>query len=275
MKRTINISISSASDALANKDKLEGYCFALMLKTAFVNSEFYNPTISNIKKVFHLGTDKSRRVLSNGIKYGYIVKTQKGIKANISKPSNEYAFSLTFKLRALNNKRGGHCYYTIKEIESLVRRIVLVNHINKQTDCLNQFKVMDGEAQSTKQLRNAKKRIAKMSNGKAYDGLSLNRISKIIKGSYYLSRKAVNVLVNDGIVSKKMRIEETSVPTCENNPNDREINRDFAKNANTYFKEIGECGYLYYDSNKGKIMCRLSDSYCSNECAFNLIKFIK
>ena len=79
--RRIWLSINIAEDAVADENKLEALAFSMLIKTKFVSSVFKDATVRRCNKVFGMGSTRSNRLINNGLKYGYLMRSGNDIIA--------------------------------------------------------------------------------------------------------------------------------------------------------------------------------------------------
>ena len=112
-----------AEEAVADKEKLEALAFAVFIKTKFVSSVFNDATIRRCNKVFGMGSTKSSRLINNGLKYGYLIRSGKDIIAT------------KIRDKGLNNKLffNPDAVYSMSHLMDKIRETVLLNKIKKQS----------------------------------------------------------------------------------------------------------------------------------------------
>lgn len=256
MKQTILLSLPKAERALSSKDELEALSFAILIKLTFTSSEIQSATVRRCKEIFGIGTSRMTRVINNSIKYGYVVREGNNLKALKVKEEKVYNIKLEFtsKSYSRSNER-----YSLSQIMDIIRNSVLLNHIKKQNNCEDTFDIADNPVNS-KTYRKAKKRIKRMSHTKsAFKGLSINRISTLLRVSKNKVRILLNRLLNNGLIEKSTNSIKT--PFSEN---------DLCSTLREWFQETGNFGYLYRGVDG--VYCRVSNSY-TYSC--DLIKWLK
>lgn len=245
MYQTINISLNKAECAIKCKDELEALSFAVLIKLTFVSSVVQSATIRRCKDIFGIGSSRISRVISNSLKYGYITKNNNELVALPVKEEN----SFNIKLRLLSKTYSkSSSRYTLNEIMDIIRDSVLLNHIKKQNDCENTFRLTDNP-KTSKGFKVAKKRINRMSHtNKAFIGLSMTKISKLLMVSRWKARRLLNELLALGLIEKNERYIQLPFNVS-----------DLTNGLREWFKETGCFGYLYRDN--GRVCCRVSNSY--------------
>lgn len=71
MDRRLKIALSELTAASQNKGMFESLCFAVLVKSTFVNSRIYPHSIRESKEIFHIGQDRLKRVIQGCLRYGY------------------------------------------------------------------------------------------------------------------------------------------------------------------------------------------------------------
>lgn len=207
--RRLRIGISEAQWALGDKNHLDAFCLLIKIKLLFRSSDLKFISYNKCGELLHMDRAKLKRLLEYGCKIGYFERiiNKKGNIRYVARKihtNNEYSY----KLRKDDLRK-----VTFPALKSLVRRIVMENHIRKQENVFNTHnKGMFGV--TTKQIRKARKRESRMLKKEfceAYDGLSYDRISKVIKGSMYQALKITKELSKRRIIRKHNRMEKVEI----------------------------------------------------------------
>lgn len=248
----IYLSINEAKYAIQDKEHLEALAFAILIKINFNSSAIKYSNIRYCKELFHIGTTKMVRILKNGIEYGYLKKIDNTIVACKIKRYNEFNIIIN---RSKTYKENKQIVYKISDIIDLIRKSVLINHINKQNKCSDNFK-RQASSKGRSKARNKAARLCR--TDKAYNGLSNKRIMDITNTKLYRARKLIHSIVDDKIVIKKEKDIKTTIDP-------KFYNRII---TNEWFRETKHYGYLF--GYKGAIYCHVSNEYV---LAKNMIKY--
>ena len=186
------------------------------------------------------------RILSNGLKYGYLRREGNLIIAN-SIHSKKFNVSIERKYTYSTTKTISH---DLRSLIDLIRKSVLLNHISKQTACSDTFLKRDCP-EDVSEYRKARHKIKKTScrTNSACVGLSNRRISEITHTKLYRAKRLIHSLVSDNLVTVNRRAVKTDI-----NPNG--FNRE---TANRWNKESGHSGYFF--GWKGAIYQRITNEY--------------
>lgn len=254
MIQTLYISLPKAERALNSKEELEALSFAVLIKLTFTTSEVQSATVRRCKEIFGIGSTRMSRVINNSIKYGYVVRIGNNLKALPVKEENAFNIKLRFECKTFSRSEER---YTLNEIMDIIRDSVLLNHIKKQNACENTFRLTDNP-KTSKGLKAAQKRIKRMSHtSKAFIGLSMTKIAKLLVVSKWKARRLLSKMLSDGLITKIER--SIKVPF---NPS------DLCCHLREWFKESGFFGYLYRGTDG--VYCKISNSY---SCDCDLIQW--
>lgn len=207
--RRLRIGIKEAEWALGDKNRLDAFCLLLKIKLLFRSSDLKLISYNKCGTLLHMDRAKLKRLLEYGSEIGYfdkVVNNKGDIRYVARKIHSNQGYS--YKLRNDDLTK-----VSFPALKTLVRRIVMENHIRKQEDTFNTHD-KGTLGTSTKQIRKARKRERRMLKRdfcEQYDGLSYNRISKVIKGTMYQALKITNELTRRGIIRKYTRMEEVKI----------------------------------------------------------------
>lgn len=258
MKQTLRLSVKLAGEAVQSKDEIEALAFAMLVKLTFVSSRIQSATISRLKDIFHIGGTRMSRILKNGVKHGFLTRDGADLVVNALYEHDAYHVCLNFECKTWS--RSGGCRYKLNEIIDIIRKSVLLNHISKQTECVDTiYKANDPS--DLKEYKRASKRCKRMLEASpvAYAGLSNARIMQVTRTRRAKAKKLIRALVGSGLVLMKEVTVKTGI-TLEN----------FCREANEFLRESGCGGYLFRGADG--VYCRLSNVYQYN-C--NLIRYEK
>ena len=227
----------------------------------FVNSTIKNGTVRRCKELFHIGTSKTQELIKNSIEYGYVNRVGNDLVADSVRFSCGYHYVINDVKKAItfDKKKVVSTSIRLKDIVSLIRNAVILNHISKQNKCIDTITCVESNQSMNKRTR---KTARKMQCQKAYRTLSYRRIMDITKSSIYYSRKTVLELLK----SEKITKEEVSIETDVNPMFGEDLlidKKQMAFNREAW-KESGKRGFIYYDYIKNKIMVRVGTAYTLN-----------
>ena len=264
-QRTINVSLPLCRNSIIFGE-VECLAFALMVKHKFVNSTINNPSIRNLKQMFHIGQDKLKRILKTSLERNYISYDSCGrliampVYDTPSKKKDEPHFFFHIKMTdgllcRLNEKSDLN---KIKTYERFIRESVLLNQTKKATNI--------GFDLRTSKLRHRSRKATslkrKCHTSEAKKNLSLARIGEILKCGRYSARKIINSLVKSELVIRSCQNIFTGIE-CDDRRKD--VSLWYNLNANRGF-------YFAYD---GKVYLHLSNIYDYNVSQNSNIIFIK
>lgn len=206
--RKLRVSVEVLQFVAGHQDRIDALAFALFIKETRINSLITNATLAKLKKVFGMGSDTLRRVISNGVRWGFLRWEDKNLIAN--KLHNNKRFSLLLKRflfveQAQNSKRNR---LTLCCLRSIVEEALFVNHVKKLDDCADtHVRAISGN--TTAAIRCAKKRESRMLRSKSFNdsyvGISNNRIQQLIARKCNRAVNIVKQAISHGLVSKRVR----------------------------------------------------------------------
>ena len=79
--RRFYLNLDLAREAVTSKERTEALAFSLLVKLTFVDSKIHHATYSNMKTLFNMGSSRLQRVVKNAIRYGYLVREGKSLRA--------------------------------------------------------------------------------------------------------------------------------------------------------------------------------------------------
>ena len=255
-RQTLYIGIEKAQEAITSKARLEAFAFAIQIKMTFRDSIFRDATIRRCKSVFGLGSTKATRVRKNAVAFGYVKREGKNLIAQQVRTVGNYNYryeeipSHAKVLTADNSPL--KVRYKLSYVEDVVREAVLLNHINKQTECSDTFRRAEDSNSHPQARKAAQKKLSRMCYTKeAKQTLSLDRMSQVINAKKYRSRKLISGLVKRKDVILIPNLIETSI-------NPSEYTRTMARQ----YQEHGGKGFLTLAY--GKVVIRVANTYRNN-----------
>lgn len=252
----IYLSVQESEYVLNDKERLEAFAFAVLIKLNFNSSAVRSSKIRYCKELFHIGTTRMTRIIRNGISFGYLRREGNIIIANSIK-SKKFNVKLERKFTYCKTNR---IFQNLSSIMDAIRKSVLLNHISKQTSCSDTFSKRDCPSGAS-EYRMARYRIKKTScrTKAACTGLSNTRISEITHTKLYRAKKLIRSLVSCNLVTSTKRAVKTSISP-------KNFNRD---SVNRWNKQSGLRGY--YFGWKGSVYCRITNEY---RLSSNLVTYI-
>jgi len=240
--RTIKLSISQAKLAVQSKSRLEALAFAIQIKGMYVSSCLMDCSSSDksikyskLKEQFHLGHDKIKRIIKNGIEYKYIRFENGKLIANKMYSEKELIIRLDF-----NSKES---LYNNNQIKSLIQKTVIIDHINKISFINDTIYTVKNCKVSYKQRKTAMKKLYKYAVNIPNEliGLSYDSISKIANVNKNKAIFYIKELVSKNVINKSVNLIFTGIKAKSK---DKSIQIEYKKNGNSgYLRKIN---YMYY-----------------------------
>lgn len=202
--RQIRIGVNEAKWALGDTNRLDAFCLLLKIKLLFRSSDLKLVSYNKCGALLRMDRCKLKRLLEYGCKVGYfarIVNKKGDVRYVAQKIHNNKQYS--YKLR-----KGDVGDMSFPALKSLVRRIVMENHIRKQEDTFNTH-VRGVSGVTMKQIRGARRRESRMLKGEFCEnrkGISYERIEGVLNGTMYQATKTIRELMKRGLVRKQNRI---------------------------------------------------------------------
>ncbi len=197
-----------------HRNRIDALAFAILVKQERRNSLITNATRRKLKELFHMGSDKLKQVIEDGVKCSFLRWEGNNLIANKVCLQKGLGYMISRKLFLEAKFRNKNGLLTLSAVRTIIEEAIIVNQINMQNNCSDTH-VRATEAKSVKTVRAAKKRESRMLNGKYcedYVGLSNARIQALIGRSHGKASKAVKNAISHNLISKKVRIYETSIP---------------------------------------------------------------
>lgn len=230
MKRVLYLSINNAKEAIQSKDRLEALAFAIQIKTAFVSSRLHKDHINTLKSKFNVGYDRLVRMIENGLRYGYLKRSNGFILANKLYEKKDICIKINLDQKIYSNN----------QIKELIQRSVILDHINK-VDFINNTLI---QTTDTKKGYKARKRAVK----KLYKyvrtipteliRLSYIRIAQIANITRQKAIEFISIMVQKGIISKKCTFIRTNIKADHK---DKAVQLTYKDNSNRgYLRKIDQ-----------------------------------
>lgn len=208
--RTLLISTYTLRLVVGNKEGIDALAFAVLIKQSRVNSLITHATQRKLKSVFGIGADKLKRLITDGIKLGFLRKENDSLIANRLHGDKGLCYTMRgeqFDDAVRSSKRGK---LTLVGVRRMICTAILYNQVSMQQSCEDTQKKASGSA-SLVEVKRARKRERSMLSGKSYDerfrGLSNKRIQKLIGRKKSTAVKVVRNAVGSGLLNKKWRVE--------------------------------------------------------------------
>lgn len=251
MQRIINVSIPLCHTSIIFNE-VECLAFTLMVKHRFVNSTINNPSIRNLKQMFHIGQNKLTRILKTGIERNYISYDSYGRliampvydSPTTEKGKTQFYYHIRMTDDLLNSLGSEKDCLNIKTFERFIRQAVLTNKIKIATRIGFDFRLSQLHPKGNKAAHLKRK----CHTSEAKKNLSLSRISKVLKCGKYSARKIINSLVNSKIVIRSFQNIDTGIRCSENR-----------KDITLWYNQNYERGF--YFAHEGKVYLHLSNIY--------------
>lgn len=206
--RKLRVGVDVLQFVAGHQDRIDALAFALFIKETRINSLITNATQSKLKNVFGMGSDTIRRVIENGVRWGFLRWEKKNLIANKLHDNKRFSYILKrylFIEQAQNSKRSR---LTLCCLRSIVEEALFVNHVKKLDDCADTH-VRATSGKTTAAIRCAKKRESRMlqreSFNDSYIGISNNRIQQLIDRKHNRAVNIVKQAIRHGLVSKRVR----------------------------------------------------------------------
>lgn len=216
MRRKLNLNVTLATDIASNIEMLDGYIFAVMIKVTFVSGRINNATQRKISAALKIGSRKCKSLLNAALKYGYVNRIGNDIVAVKVNKTGDYLQPIYTKTTRISERANGVtpiCPFKYTELRRMVREAILLNHVQKQEDCVNTI-VRHADPANLKEFKQTGNRIKRMcakSIAKNTDRLSYARIAEITGTSRATAINIVKKLTKSEQLTKTVNIENTDL----------------------------------------------------------------
>lgn len=237
-KQTFRISANILKQAVQSKESLEQMAFCLLIKLTYTNSIFKNATIRRMKDVFSIGSTVAQRIKKNIPEYGYINLDDNNTMTAL-KLKEDKGYHVILKL-PFKRSADGKCGYRLKDIEDLLRRAFITNHISKLEEYSDTIKLSTNPcASQCKQFKKARKKLNRMRCNTDFEGyISYKTLSTLVSCCRTKVKRLIDRLCRMGAITKKqVRIMTGISPD------------DFTKSAFQYIQEKFGFGSYYLRGN--------------------------
>lgn len=228
--RTLYLSINNAKESIQSVDRLEALAFAIQIKTAFVSSRLNNDQINTLKSKFNVGYDRLVRMIENGLKYGYLRRSNGFIISNKLYGPKDIVIRLDLEQKIYSNN----------QIKELIQRSVILDHINK-VDFINNTLIQTTDMKKGYKARKyAVKKLYKYVRTIPTELIRLSyiRISEIANITRQKAIEFINIMVLKGIISKKYTFIRTNMKADHK---DKAVQLSYKENMNRgYLRKIDQ-----------------------------------
>lgn len=199
-KQNIYLSVELAAEAVSNRAKLEALAFGVMGKLMFGCSVMRKATAREYKSMFHLGTERFKRVLNKAIDEGYVRETPNGyIFSRIrAKGAN---MPLEFARAWGKNKKSSPV--KILEVMDFIRKVVQYDLICKKARIDDAVRRCNNPS-DLREYRKAEK-LLKRTSHKSLDyrlgGISIKRMEANMHTYRHKASRLVREMEADGWIS--------------------------------------------------------------------------
>lgn len=205
--RKLRVSTEIIRYVAGHKERIDALAFALLIKQAYVDSIVRDATQRKLKDLFGMGSDKLKKVINDGIEFGFLRWNGKKLIAN--KLHGEKALSIILKgdwfVEAKNKNKKNKL--TLIGVRSIIEMAIFVNQVNMQSNCADTHNRATS-GQTVKQVRNAKQGESRMLHGQFnenFTGLSNIRVQQLIGRKKKKALSTIKAAISHGLVSKQVR----------------------------------------------------------------------
>ena len=188
-----------------HQDRIDALAFAVLVKQDRINSLITNATYRKLKAIFSIGQAKLKKVLNDGVKFGFLRWEGKNLIANKLHEEGKLYYLLKSLWFAEAQNKGK---LTLSGVRSMIEEAIIANHVSMQNDCADTH----NRATFGKNLtivRNAKKRESRMLTKDFcdnYKGLSYQRIQQLIARKKGKVTKIVKRAIAHGQITRRIRM---------------------------------------------------------------------
>jgi len=217
------ISTYLIKELTGSKDRIESLAFALLIKGMYRSSCLhYNRdrggkrNYRGLSKLFRMGHIKLRRLLTDGIKYGYLKVEGDYIFANPVKTMDYHNFKFEFDKDFKFNEKGSHDKIVRKLRETMVILKLDTNKYLKHTQELARENLLKGNSKVIKAQIRTRERAKKYGlkyNNDVHDRCAYITWSKFLAVSRTTAIEIINDMVGCGYISKKINLTKIDIDT--------------------------------------------------------------
>lgn len=206
--KKLRVSTETLRFVTGHQDRIDALAFALFIKEKRQNSLITNVTNAKLMKTFGMGMNTLKRVIDDGLKFGFLRYEGKNLIANKLHDNKSLTILLKRDFFVEQAKRNSKYKLTFCGIRSIVEESVVVNHVKIVCDCRDTHNRATSGC-TTSSIRCAKKRESRMLRGVSYNdnyiGISNNRIQQIIGRKCNRAVNIVKQAIKHGLISKQVR----------------------------------------------------------------------
>lgn len=190
-----------------NKDRIDALSFAILIKQERINSLITNPTHRKLKETFGMGADKLRKVLRDGLEFGFLRYDGGSLVACKLHTNKFYSVVLKKDWFEEAKKKNKKKRLTLADVREIIESMIVVNQVKIQNDCLDTHERATNPS-CTAELRSARRRESRMLRQDFCDqfiGLSNVRIQQLIARGKSKAIKVVKYAIDKGLLKKRVR----------------------------------------------------------------------
>lgn len=192
---------------VGSKEKIDALAFAILVKQHRVSSLITHATQRKLKSVFGIGADKLKRLIADGIMFGFLRREGDSLIANRLHGDVGLCYTMTKEMFDRSTRKGK---LTIVGVRRMICTAILYNQVSMQQSCEDTHKKASG-SDSLIEAKRAMKRERSMLSGKSYEegfrGLSNKRIQKLIGRKKSSAVRVVKDAVGSDLLNKRWRVE--------------------------------------------------------------------
>lgn len=256
---------------MEDNHRLEALAFALLVKLTFVDSVIKSTTIREMQHIFRMGNARLKRVLSNALYYGYIVKEGDKYFVPTLKQRGSFNKRMMFYSGSVSKTLDNRTAYKLNALMKEIRIVVFKNHIRKQMAFQDTASVVNAPVDD-KEFKRNRARLKRMSGMTSIsDGLlkdsarlSISRIMEVMKTKRSTTKTIVRQLVKKGQI----------IRVFENIPIDmdyKELEKDYSRQQLLYREAHKRGGWLHIF--KGAVYIQVANHYSLSEREFDSITY--
>ena len=197
-----------------HRDRIDALAFAIMIKQERRNSLILNATQRNLKKIFHVGADKLRRLIRDGERLGFLRWYGKSLIANKVCQNKHLGYIVSSeRFFEASTAQDGRLSLSLTKARNIIEEAIIVNQVSMQDSCKDTHNRATAGT-SARAIRSAQKRERRMlRNGFCDDfaGLSNIRIQQLIDRKHKKAIGVVKDAIRHGLISKHVREKELVV----------------------------------------------------------------
>lgn len=204
--RKLRIGTETLRFAAGHKDRIAALAFAILIKQERINSLIMNASQRKLKETFGMGSDKLKRLVRDGVRFGFLRWEGKNLVANrLHEEKNSVLLKRRWFYASMKDKKLTH-----KNVVTMVETAIICNQVRMQEDCADTHKRAT-EGKSVAVVRRTKRRESRMLRGTSYKagmvGLSNIRIQQLLGKKRHSALKIVKTATSLNLMRKKWRVD--------------------------------------------------------------------